>query len=84
MKLILSTLAIAMALSACGGSDDGCDTLMDDARAKYGAPEEVSKYNSSKYYSESWKYWTKGIIYTFSKYDTDSCKVSTYTFTPIR
>ena len=82
-NLILLAVASAV-LVACGGSDDGCDTLMDDVRAKNGAPEESRVYNSSTYYSESWDYWTKGVIYTFSQYKNDSCKVSTYRFTPIR
>lgn len=84
MKAILGAVAMTILLSSCGGSDDGCDVLMDDVRAKRGNPEETSVYNSGTYYSESWDYWTQGIIYTFSQFKDESCKVSTYTFTPIR
>ena len=78
-------LSLSSSLVGCGDNslwDSSCETEMKEVRDKMGAPEEVKTYNSGDYSSTDWWYWRKGIEYTFTYYK--SCKVSTYTFTPIR
>lgn len=86
MIKIIVIVIFSVLLTACGGDskfwDSSCKSEMGDVKARLGEPEEVNNYSSSGYTSTSWWYWTRGVEYTFTY--TNSCDVSTYTFTPIR
>ena len=64
----------------------GCDCKdeMADARKKYGSPEETNRYDSGEYHSVSYWWWRQGVNKSFSWGHGEGCKVSTYTFTPIK
>ena len=70
-------------LTSCGDSefwDSSCKSEQEDIESRLGPPEEVETYRSSQYTQETWWYWSRGVSYTFSYYN--SCEVSTYTFAP--
>lgn len=81
-KAIVFFLLLCM-IFICSCSSN-CDDEMSDTRKKYGAPEEISNYESGGYHSTDWWYWTKGIEFTFVwGNNVSGCEVSTYTFEPI-
>lgn len=95
-QIILSILMLM--LISCGGSETSDDMIggssspkhvcanpMKDVTRKYGKPEEIEKYDTDRYHSHDYWYWSKGIKYgfTWATY-IDGCEVDRYTFTPIR
>lgn len=89
MKSQFVAIIASVILTGCGGSgaadlfETDCRSPMDDTRSSNGVAEEVQNFSSDGYNSETWWYWTKGISYTFT-WGTSACKVSTYTFSPIK
>ena len=80
-------IAAAALLAGCGSIFDmSCDSDMDDARAEFGAPQEVTMYDSSSgYHSHTWWWWSRGMSRTFVwGGSSESCRTSDYRFRPIR
>lgn len=83
-KLILLIAIAGMALSGCG---EGCGGAMDDVRAKYGPPQDVTQTTASGGQATLWMYYTRGVGFSFTETKngfTKSCEQTTSTFTPIR
>lgn len=86
MSKYILIFILTILVTSCGGDgefwDTSCESEMSDVKAKLGEPEEITNYSSSGYSSTKWWYWSRGVEHTFTY--TNSCDVSTYTFTPIR
>ncbi|MBT7080505.1 MAG: hypothetical protein HN929_03400 [Chloroflexi bacterium] len=79
---VVIAIVLMILLSGCSFN---CDSQMNSARSKYGTPEEINRYDSGGgYHSVSYWWWSKGIKKGFTWSDDSDCKVSTFTFDPIR
>ena len=86
MKRVMFLMVLALMLvgltTGCGKQD--CVDQMQDTKAKYGAAEEINRYNSKDYHNEDWWYWSRGFEYSFTWGENiKGCDVSKYTFSPI-
>ncbi len=82
----VATGCLVLSLAALVGCDlFDCESEKDDTRERWGLPEEVDRYDSDNYHSETWWYWSRGQSFTFTWGGNvrGGCDDSTYTFTPI-
>jgi len=58
---------------------------MDETRKKMGKPDDITTYHTGTYDSESWNYWSRGLIITWSwgRY-ISGCEKSTFTFSAFK
>jgi hypothetical protein len=88
----LNRLIVMLAIvSLAGCVDDGdnekdgdCSIARANTKAAYGEPEEWIAYDSDRYHSLSWWYWSIGFERSFAwGSDIYGCDWSDYNFTPI-
>ncbi len=92
MRYFLFSLIIVLMLflGGCGKLVDSlacdCRGEMKETEGKWGKPENISKYDSHDYHSQTWSYYKNGKIFTFTwgKNVKGCCDNSVYTFTPIK
>ena len=82
MIKIICVVLLALLL-ACDAPN--CDDQMAAKKLQHGTAEEVISYSTTGYHTVEWWYWSQGFQYSFTWGDNiKGCKVSKYTFTPIR
>lgn len=82
-KLLLVIVFTALFMLIYGCTDYNCDEEMQEAKSRYGPPEEVNTYDSGDYHSVDYWWWSKGVNKGFTWSKDQDCEVSTYTFEPI-
>ena len=82
-SMLLAAFAAVTFLTSCGDSDfwdSSCRSEREEIESRFGPPEDVDTYRSSRYSEETWWYWSRGFAYTFTYYNY--CEVSISTFSP--
>jgi hypothetical protein len=88
MIRLITTIALAAILTACGGGgSDNCDDAIEDTIKDVGVqPEEVTRYDADGYHSHSYWWWARGFerTFTWGSNVEGGCETSDYHFSPIR
>jgi len=77
-------MIIGLFLNGCS-SGNPCKERMDRTIKDIGRPDNISKYDSSGYHSETWWWYSRGLSYTWMwGDDIAGCEKDTYKFKPIK